>query len=118
MKLPQAPRTPLDRIAFAAHRWTETIHKRDAGFAAACAEIAARFDSPDARENAKRVLRLAQAKGYLNGRELITSCDTLTIWEGAEPGHKMAVCVALTEIGGGKAINDVKLRTLTHPLYR
>ena len=113
MTLPEAPNVPIDRISLGSGRWTELLHRRPPTFAAACSKMAATFDDPGARENAKRVFRIAQANGYMNGRELITSIDVLNTWGGAEPSAKMAIVVALAEIGKGDPIDDDLARVLS-----
>ena len=111
--LPEAPRTTLDRVALGVQRWTALLYNRQPTFAAECSQLAARFDSAEAQENAKRAIRIAQANGYMNGPELITAIDILTTWEGAEPAAKMTVVVLLAEIGGGEPIALDEARVLT-----
>lgn len=118
MTLPPAPKAPMDRITLGTHRWAQLIHTRDATFAAACAELASRFDGTDARENAKRVLRIAQAHDAINPRELITGCDILSGWGGMEPAAKMAMVVVLAEIGGNDAIDEDVARVLSARRWR
>ena len=118
MTLPEAPKAPIDRISLGSGRWVLLIHRRPAAFAAGCATMAARFDPEDARENAKRVFRIAQANGYMNARELITALDTLSVWERAEPAAKMAIVVALAEIGKGGPIDDDMARVLSAKRWR
>ena len=117
MTLPPAPRTTINRITEGATHWAILITKRDTTFAAECSRLAAKFDTPEAQENAKRAIRITQANGYMNSHELITAIDVLNTWDGSEPGAKMAVVVALTEIGGGKAIDDDRARVLTQSMY-
>lgn len=113
MTLPEAPKVPIDRISLGTGRWVILIYRRPATFAAACSEMAAKLDPEPARENAKRVMRVAQAAGYMNGRELITAIDILSTWEGAEPAAKMAIVVALAECGRGGPIDDDAARVLS-----
>ena len=111
--VPEAPRAPLDRISEGAARWGWLIRRtKNPLFAAECSQLATRFDPPEANEYARRMLRIAQANGQLNPRELITALDILMSWPDAEPGAKMAVCVALTELMGSRPSKEVK-RVLT-----
>ena len=106
LTLPEPPQPPIDRVALGAQRWTLLLHKRDATFAAACAGFKSRFDAQMPRENAKRAIRVTQANGYMNGRELITALDILTHWDEAEPGAQMAIIILVTEIGGASQRED------------
>lgn len=111
--VPEAPRAPLDRITEGAARWAALIRRnRSPVFAATCYELAARFDPPNANGEARRIVRIAQANGKLNGRELMTALDILTTWPDAEPGAKMAVVIALVELMGSQPEQEVR-RVLT-----
>jgi hypothetical protein len=112
--LPPAPK--IDRIALGAERWARLIHAMPPEFAAAMATHVSRFDDGSARENAKSTFRVSQAAGMVNAREMITAIDTLATWEGAEPGHKCAVLVAIVEISGGRNKDDA-LRVLARKEY-
>lgn len=114
MSLP--PAVKVNRIELGGERWTYLLHRSAPEFAAEVAIRCRALEPDDARENAKRAFRIAQAQGYLNAGELTTAIDILAGWEAAEPGHKSAVLIAVIEISGGRN-RDNELRVLTRKEY-
>ncbi len=110
------PAVKVDRIEFGAQRWALLLHNMPVQFAASMAEKTRIFDDGPARENAKSAFRLAQVGGTINAHEMMTAIDTLATWEGAEPGAKCAVLIAIIEISGSRN-DDNELRVLARKEY-
>ncbi len=110
------PAVKVNRLELGAQRWAHMLHKKPIEFAAAMAEKVRIFDDAPSRENAKSAFRIAQAAGTINAHEMMTAIDTLAVWEGAEPGAKCAVMVAMIEISGGRN-KDNELRVFSRKEY-